>query len=209
MDKKDITLATIGLFCLVAAIYSMGTIGQLTGFVVAFILTIFAIICFSYIITPKIGASFGCFVYTPREYLKKAPEKIAPIKGMIIQAKYPAAIVALNKILELNPYDPQPYLMLVEIYMDRLNDNNQAAELIEKYFWNPKLKVFQENVEMLMRYSDICLEQNCLEPAIALFKSELNAKGYSEPERKSLDLRLKALLIYQSKISPIIAKDEN
>jgi len=88
----------------------------------------------------------------------------------------------------------------VEIYMDRLNDNNQTLELIEKYFRNPKPKVFPENIEMLMRYSDICLEQNRPEPAIALFEAQLNAKDYSEPERRGLGLRLEALIVQKSKI---------
>ena len=82
--------------------------------------------------------------------------------------------------------------------MDRLNDKNQTAELIEKYFRNPKLKAVPENVEMLMRYSDICLEQKRPEPAIALFNAVLNAKGYSAPERKSLGLRLEALIAKKS-----------
>jgi len=82
--------------------------------------------------------------------------------------------------------------------MDRLNDKNRTAELIEKYFRNPKLKAVPENVEMLMRYSDICLEQNRPEPAIALFNAVLNAKGYSAPERKSLGLRLEALIAKKS-----------
>ena len=198
MDKKNIVLAIIGILCSIAAIYFMGSastpMGQLIGFVIALIFMGFAAICFAYIIAPKIGSSFGCFVYTPLDYLRKAPEKIAPVKGLIEQEKYQEAIAALDGILERNQFDPQPYLLLVEIYMDRLNDRNRTVELIEKYFWNPKLKVFPENTEMLMRYSDICLEQNHPEPAIALFGSQLNVKGYSAPERNALGLRLEALI---------------
>ena len=158
----------------------------------------FAGLCFASVFAPKIGAFCGNLVYTPLEYLKKAPEKIAPVKGMIELEKYPEAIAALDEILARKPFDPAPHLLLVEIYMDRLNDKNQAAELIEKYFRNPKLKSVPENDEMLMRYSDICLEQNRPEPAIALFRAVLNAKGYSAPERKGLGVRLEALIATRS-----------
>jgi hypothetical protein len=85
--------------------------------------------------------------------------------------------------------------------MDRLNDKNQTAELIEKYFRNPKLKAVPENVEMLMRYSDICLEQKRPDPAITLFDSQLKVKGYSDPEWRVLGLRLEALVAEKSKFS--------
>jgi tetratricopeptide (TPR) repeat protein len=204
MDKKNIVLAIIGILCSLAAAYSMITpssqMGQLAGFIIALVFGLFAGLCFAHIIAPKIGSSFGCFIYTPLEYLKKAPEKIAPVKGLIEQEKYQEAIAALNEILARKPFDPAPYLLLAEIYMDRLNDKNQAAGLIEKYFSNSKIEVFPENVEMLMRYSDICLEQNRHELAIALFEAELNRKGYTEPERKGLGLRLEALIARKSQI---------
>ncbi len=204
MDKKNIALAITGTLCAIAAVYSLATpsnpVGQVAGLVIALVFGLFAGLCFAYIIAPKIGSSFGCSIYTPLEYLKNPAEKIAQVKGLIEQEKYPEAIAALNEILARKPFDPVPYLLLVEIYMDRLNDNNQTLELIEKYFRNPKPKVFPENIEMLMRYSDICLEQNRPEPAIALFEAQLNAKDYSEPERRGLGLRLEALIVQKSKI---------
>jgi len=202
MDKKNIVLGIAGILCLTIGIYFMGAssnpVGQIAGLVIGLVFGLFAGMCFAYIVAPKMGSSFGNFVYTPLEYLKKAPEKIAPVKGMIEQEKYPEAIAALNEILARKPFDPAPYLLLVEVYMDRLNDKNRTAELIEKYFRNPRLKAVPENVEMLMRYSDICLEQNRPEPAIALFNAVLNAKGYSAPERKALGLRLEALIAKRS-----------
>ena len=202
MNKKNIVLGIAGILCLITGIYFMGAssnpVGQIAGLVIGLVFGVFGGMCFAYIVAPKVGSSFGNFVYTPLEYLKKAPEKIAPVKGMIEQQKYPEAITALNEILARKPFDPAPYFILVEIYMDRLNDKSRTAELIEKYFRNPGLKAVPENIEMLMRYSDICLEQNRPEPAIALFKVVLNAKGYSGPERKGLGLRLEALIARKS-----------
>lgn len=205
MNKKNIALVIAGGFCsymAIAAISKGSGVSSIAGAVavvmIALVWATLAGLFFAHIITPKIGTAFGNFIYLPLEYLKKAPEKIAPVKGMIEQQKYPEAIAALNEILARKPFDPAPYLLLVEVYMDRLNDKNRTAELIEKYFRNPKLKAVPENVEMLMHYSDICLEQNRPEPAIALFMAVLNAKGYSAPERKSIGLRLEALIAKKS-----------
>jgi len=207
VDKKKIVVGLLGLFCAYRAFAAIrgvsGGIAAIAGLIIGLVWTVFAALCFYNVFGSKIGMSFAGMFYTPLEYLKKAPEKIAQVKGLIEQEKYPEAIAALNEILERKPFDPQPYLLLVEIYMDRLNDNNQALELIEKYFRNPKPKVSPENVEMLMRYSDICLEQNRPEPAIALFEAQLNIKGYSEPERRGLSLRLEALIVQKSKIPTI------
>lgn len=141
---------------------------------------------------------FSDEVFYPQAYLKDSAEIISRIRGMVQREKYQAAIEATNEILERNPFDALLSLLLVEVYMDRLNDKKQASELIEKYFKNPQLKVSPENAEMLMRYSDICLEQNRPEPAIALFKNELSRKEYSDPDRRTLTLRLEALMKVES-----------
>ncbi len=198
MDQRNITLSVIGVCFAAAAVWAMSTV-NIVGVLAAWAFGTLAGLCFASFFTPKIGTFCGNFVYTPLEYLKKAPEKIAPVKGMIEQEKYPEAIAALDEILARKPFDPAPYLLLVEVYMDRLNDKNQTAELIEKYFRNPKLKAVPENVEMLMRYSDICLEQKRPEPAITLFDSQLKVKGYSDPEWRVLGLRLEGLVAEKSK----------
>ncbi|MEI8247151.1 MAG: hypothetical protein WCI51_15065 [Lentisphaerota bacterium] len=198
MNKKKIIVSLIGLFCTYRAFVAIsgvsGGIAAIAGLIIGLVWIVFAALCFYNVFGSKIGMLLGSAFYMPLQYLKKAPEKIAPVKGLIEQQKYPEAIAALNEILARKAFDPAPYLLLVEVYMDRLNDKSQTAELIEKYFRNPKFKAAPENVEMLMRYSDICLEQNTPEPAIALFELQLNAKGYSAPERRGLRLRLEALI---------------
>lgn len=191
MDKRNTFFIIFGLIFSALAFFSMSM--GIIGVLAAWAFGTFAGICFASVLAPKIGEICGCSVYTPLDYLKKAPEKIACVKGLIEQEKYPEAIAALNDVLARNPYDPQSYLLLVEIYMDRLDDKNQTAELIEKYFQNPKLKALPENVEFMLRYSDICLAGNSPEAAIALFRRELGRKGYSAPEARSLTLRLEAL----------------
>jgi len=192
MDKRNTFFIIVGLLWSAAAFFSMSM--GIVGVLAAWTFGTFAGICFASVLAPKIGDIFSCMVYTPAEYLKNPVDKLAAIKGLIQQDEYPQAIEALNEILTRKQHDPAAHLLLVEIYMDRLNDKKQTVELIEQYFLNPKLKAFPENIEMLMRYSDICLAQNSPEAAITLFQRELTRKGYSAPETRTLTLRLEALI---------------
>jgi len=210
MDKKRVALGIIGLFCAYKSIASIAGIAKtqssifaayasaIGGVVIAMVWALFAALCLAYIYAPRIGDSFINFLYFPLRYLKEPPEKIAEVKGLIAREKYPEAIAALNEILGRKPCDIQSSMLLVEIYMDRLHDNNKVVELVETYFQNrivnPKTLESPENVEMLMRYSDICLEQKRPEAAIALFESELERTDYSVPEKNTLTLRLGALI---------------
>lgn len=210
MDKKKVAAGIVGLFCAYKSIASIAGIAKtqsnmfaayasaIGGTVIAAVWALFAAFCLAYIYVPRIGDSFINFLYFPLRYLKEPPEKMAMIKGLIAREKYPEAIAALNEILGRKPCDVQSSALLVEIYMDRLRDNNKVKKLVETYFQNrivnPKTLESPENVEMLMRYSDICMEQKCPETAIALFESELRHTDYSVPEKKTLTLRLAALI---------------
>ncbi len=216
MDKKKVAVCIVGLFCAYKSIASIAGIARtqssmfaayasaIGGAVIAAVWALFAAFCVAYIYVPRIGDGFINFLYFPLRYLKEPPEKIAVVKGLIAQEKYPEAIATLNEILVRKPCDIQSSLLLVEIYMDRLHDKNKVAELVEKYFQtrilDSRTLASPENVEMLMRYSDICLEQNRQEAAIALFESELRCADYSVPEKKVLTLRLGALIDKLEKI---------
>jgi len=200
MNLDSIFLGIVGLIFSVAAFFSMSM--GIAGVLMAWALGTIAGMCFASVLAPKIGDICGNQVFFPLKYLKEPAEIISRIRGMVEREKYQAAIEATNEMLARNPFDPLLFLLLIEVYMDRLNDKKQAAALIEKYFLNrqenPKLKVSPENVELLMRYSDICLEQKHPEPAIALFQNELSRKEYSDPDRRTLTLRLEALMKVES-----------
>ena len=202
MDKKKIIASLAGIFCAYMAFAAIsgvsGGIAAIAGLIISLVWGVFAVLCFYIAFGSRIGMFVGNTFYAPLEYLKNPAERISRIRGLVEQEKYQEAIDALNEILARRPYDPLPNLLLVEVYMDRLNDKEQSAGLIEKYFQNPKLKVSPENVELLMRYSDICLEQKHPEPAIALFQNELSRKEYSDTDRRTLTLRLEALMKVES-----------
>lgn len=140
-----------------------------------------------------VGATFGDAVFYPKNYLKIAPDIMSPIKGKIVKEEYDEAIEELNELLEEKPFSPEPYHILVELYAIELNDYQRAMELIENYFRQKKVYAFDENIEMLLLYADICQEQGYLPKAQRILEQEVKRKGYSEIKRKRLQTRLEAI----------------
>jgi hypothetical protein len=66
-------------------------------------------------------------------------------------------------------------------------------ELIEEYFNQEKVYCFDENIDMLLLYADICQEHNYLHKAQRLLVQEIKRKGYPELKRKRLETRLEAI----------------
>lgn len=140
-----------------------------------------------------VGATFGDAVFYPKHFLKIAPDILSPIKGRIAREEYDEAIEELNALLEEKPFSPEPYLILVEVYANELNDHHHAMELIENYFSQEKVYAFDENIEMLLLYADICQEYNYLQKAQAILEQEVKRKGYPALKRKRLQTRLEAI----------------
>jgi energy-converting hydrogenase A subunit M len=118
---------------------------------------------------------------------------MSPIKGKIARREYDEAIEELNELLEGKPFSPEPYSILVEVYANELNDYSHAMELIEEYFNQEKVYCFDENIDMLLLYADICQERNYLKKAEALLAREAARKSYPEIKRKALETRLEAI----------------
>jgi tetratricopeptide (TPR) repeat protein len=142
---------------------------------------------------PIFGSRFGDSFYAPKVYLKTAPEIISPIKGLITRAEYDEAIERLNELLEEKPFSPEPYLLLVELYANELDNYLRAMEMVEDYFKQRKVYPFEENIDMLLLYADICQERNYLKKAEALLAREAARKSYPEIKRKALETRLEAI----------------
>jgi len=140
-----------------------------------------------------IGSIFGDAVFYPKKYLKVAPDIMSPIKGRIAREEYDEAITELNELLEEKPFSPEPYLILIEVYANDLNDYHRAMELVENYFNQEKVYAFDENIEMLFLYADICQEHNYLQKAQAILEQEAKRKGYPTLKRKRLQTRLEAI----------------
>jgi len=170
----------------------MSSFGIAAGFVGS-IFGVFWGIIIARLLAPKIGGWIGGTLYYPENHLKTAPDIMSPVKGRIARKKYDDAIKELNELLEEKPFSPEPYLILVEVYAIELNDNLHAMALIENYFGQEKVYAFDENIDMLLLYADICQEHNYLQKAQRILEQEVKRKGYPALKRKRIQTRLEAI----------------
>ena len=184
-----IPLLVIGISASLGYSMSSGRAGGLIGAV----LGLFWGIIIARLAAPAIGEWLGNLFYAPKEYLETIPEILSPIKGRIAREEYNEAIKELDELLAQKPFSPEPYLILVEIYANNLNKSLHAMELIENYFNQEIVYIFEENTEMLLLYADICQEHNYLSKAQKLLEQEVKRKGYPELKRKRLQARLEAI----------------
>lgn len=179
----------IGISASLGFIAMCGNAGGLVGAV----LGVFWGIIIARLAAPAIGDWFGNLFYAPKAHLKTVPEILSPIKGRIAREEYDEAIEELSELLDKKPFSPEPYLILVEVYANDLSDYGHAMELIESYFSQEKVYCFDENIDMLLLYADICQERNYLSKAQKLLEQEVKRKAYPEIKRKRLETRLEAI----------------
>jgi hypothetical protein len=184
-----IPFLVIGISASLGFIMTCGSVGGLVGAV----LGVFWGIIIARLAAPAIGEWVGNLFYAPKEYLKMPPDIMSPVKGRIAREEYDEAIAELNELLEEKPFSPEPYLILVEVYANDLNDYLHAMELIEDYFGQKKVYAFEENIDMLLLYADICQERNYLSKAQRLLEQEIKRKGYPAIKRERLQTRLDAI----------------
>ena len=184
-----IPLLVIGIIASLEFMRASGSFAAMAGVVFG----VFWGIIIARLLAPKIGNWVGNLFYAPKEYLKTAPDIMSPIKGKIAREEYDEAIEELNELLEEKPFSPEPYLILVEVYANDLENYLHAMALIENYFGQEKIYAFDENIEMLLLYADICQEHNYLQKAQLILKQEVKRKGYPVLKRKGLQTRLEAI----------------
>ncbi|MDD5727483.1 MAG: hypothetical protein PHV59_02865 [Victivallales bacterium] len=184
-----IPFLVFGLAASFALIRASGSVGGLIGAV----LGLFWGLIIARLAAPAIGEWFGNLFYAPRVRLETPPDILSPVKGLIAREEYAGALEELNELLEEKPFSPEPYLLLVELYADGLKDCPRAMALIGEYFSREKIYPFEENIEMLLLYADLCREYDCLDNARKLLRQEISRKGYPELKRKRLQTRLEAI----------------
>jgi tetratricopeptide (TPR) repeat protein len=184
-----IPLLVVGISASLGFLSLCGSIAGLSGAV----LGLFWGIIIARLAAPAIGDWFGNLFYAPKEYLKVTPDIMSPIKGLLAREEYDEALEKLNELLEAKPFCPEPYLLMVETYANDLGDYLRAMTLIEEYFAQEEVHTFEENIDMLLLYADICGEHNYLHKAEELLEQEVARKGYLEIKRKRLQTRLEAI----------------
>lgn len=152
-------------------------------------LAIFAGMIFAYLYAGKFA---GCFIdelLFPKRYLKNAPVILSKVQGAIAGGKLREALEMLENLQSLHPASPEIAAMLMAVNDEHLHSPEGAMEVARKYFAASHGSA-PENLEMLLRFSDLANLTGCRDEAAALLSAELNKNIYSGADRSALQSRL-------------------
>lgn len=140
------------------------------------------------LISVSAGNWFGDFFFYRRIKLKKAPELIAPLEGLIREEKYTEAAEKIQAILFRDFMDITARELLFNLYYDHLKDKNKALEICLDYFNHPGHESNDKTASLLLAMSDLLPEPQ----AVEWLQKELKRGKYSKREKTVLETRLNA-----------------
>ena len=161
-------------------------------------LSLFVMIVFVFIMkftakawAPKIAEWIGDKVAQkcvyPGNDVREAPPEYAAIRAKIINGDLDEAIEELKVLLIEDPLNSHVVALMAEILIDEKKDYKNGIGLLANYINNAPVR--DENLESIMRLTDIYVENNCSDRAKALLESE-SKKKYS---LKTKDIIVKRL----------------
>lgn len=189
-----IILFIIGLGIALAGIinYQLTPHGAVNKIFALFLLlgagAVFGVIC-AILLPPLFGEWFGNKVWAPTKKIKRAPERLHYMQGLVEEGKYQEAIVELKNVLIRDFLDIEARMLLWRVYEECLKDTRGAIEISLEYFDHPAHESTGESFDLLMYLSDVLPR----EKAAVYLKNELKRGEYSNYDRKALENRLEAL----------------
>ncbi|MCF6177208.1 MAG: hypothetical protein L3J71_15740 [Victivallaceae bacterium] len=200
---KKIILICLGTICVGISLTIFLWGGVFFGMIFGTLFLIAGSTCFANLFWESVAPSIVDGLFNSGGKFKSPPEQLSPIKGLIRMENFSEAIEKLDVILERKPFEPEPYLMLIEIYLEHLKQPQKVVDMIQEYFVDlshrsskqkrKKLRIAPENIDMIMIYSDTCQELRMTDQAIELLQQEAARKGYSVPDKHAIAKRLNVL----------------
>ncbi|HCE44322.1 MAG TPA: hypothetical protein DET40_12310 [Lentisphaeria bacterium] len=141
------------------------------------------------VIGPYVGNSLANQVYTPKN-IKPMPPEFPQIRAKIANEKYGEAVADLKALLEKDPGNYHIIELLIEIFVNKTNDHENAIGLISAYL--KKDGRCAQDVPIVMKLVDVYLEEDALDEAIGLLEDEMERK-YPDKELKYIKARLEGI----------------
>lgn len=130
----------------------------------------------------------------PRRHLKKAPPPLTPVSSLIACGRTAEAEARLCGVMEEYPGNGEAALMLVELYLDRMDLPEQAAAAAEKYFSAVGKRDKNDcHFRILMRYADLLHGTGEDRRLRQRLESELRGNHLTEREAAVVRRRLEQL----------------
>ncbi len=139
------------------------------------------------IIGPWVGNGIAFGIYCPGKNVKPPPPEFPLIRAKIANEKYDEAVSDLEKLLEKDPGNYHVIALLVDIFVDKTQDYQNAHELIRAYL--RKETRLPQDISIVMKLVDVYLDNDASEKAFELLNAEVRKK-YEPKDLKTLNLRL-------------------
>ena len=121
------------------------------------------------------------------------PMSLSHVRGFIAAGEYEEAALLIQELYAQFPDSPDLNCLIFEFYYDCCGKAELAREFAGNYLRNTT-KSSPENIELLLRYCDLCRQSGIDKDDIIDFLLEQSAKDiYSEPDKKRIFERVKGL----------------
>jgi len=195
LREPAIKLAWVGVFILTGGLAVLPFfLGGIIGAVGVIFLTVpFGLICAHIfarkIVAPVIARKIANDIFFPEGGTPPPPE-FPQIRAKVANEKYAEAVADLKALLEKDPGNCHVIALLIEIFVTKTEDHENAIGLISAYL--KKNGRCAQDVPIVMKLVDVYLEEEARDRAIALLEDELKRK-YPEKELKYLRARLEGI----------------
>ena len=132
-------------------------------------------------------------LFLPSAELKESVPMLSPVQGKIIAGRFEEALRELEQLQEQYPNHASICLVQADLYAGRLNDPQAAFDVLRSYLYEDARTPVEVCVQLVMRYTDLCLHGGLFREAVECVENELRRSCYSEQERSRLRKRLELI----------------
>lgn len=196
--KKVIGVASF-VFCCFMAITRIvvrgrdGSLGAVAGLLETLCWAVAAGWLFVVVFLEKISSGFTDFLFGGKEYLDSTPMSLSHVRGFIAAGDYEEAALLIQELYAQFPDSPELNALIFEFYCDHCGKPELAREFAGNYL-RGTLKNSPENIEVLLRYCDLCRQANMdNDDIIDFLLDQGNRSAYSDIDKKRIMERVKGL----------------
>jgi hypothetical protein len=196
--KKVIGLAALFFCCFMAVtriiVHSRaGAVSAVSGLLETLLWAFFAGVLFVWLFLDRISRNFTNFLFGGKEYLEETPMSLSHVRGFIASGEYEEAALLIQELYARYPDSPDVNALIFEFYCDHCGKRELAREFAGNYLRNVS-KNSSENIEILLRYCELCVQAKVDKDDIIDFLLDQSARSiYSEGDKKRIMERVKGL----------------
>ena len=196
--KKVIITAALFFCCWMAVTRIIvhgraGSLSAVSGLLETLLWALAAGFIFVIFFLDGIGSKFTDFLFGGKEYLDEVPMSLSHVRGFIAAGEYEEAALLIQELYAQYPDSPELNALIFEFYCDHCGKKELAREFAGNYLRNASKKS-SENIEILLRYCELCVQAKIDNDAVIDFLLAQSALDiYPESDKKRIFERVKGL----------------